>query len=83
MDLSWILFPPFRGGQGRALLKDPISCDSTGSEMLSVLITLLGQFEIHCHSEPEYSYAATEFIEDNNFQKRPGKWHSLYTLMTA
>lgn len=79
---EWILYLP--NGQGRAELKDPMSCDSVGSEILSALTTLLGRFGRHCHPMPRCSHAATVFIEDSNVQRKLGRWHSSsMTLMTA
>lgn len=66
------------------MLEDPMSCDSVGSEILSALMTLLGQFGRHCHPMPRCSHAAMEFIEDSNVQRKLGRCHSsLMTSVTA
>ena len=41
-----------------------------GSEILSALMTLLGQLESRHRPAPRYSYAATEFIENSDIQSR-------------
>lgn len=61
------------------MLKDPKACDLAGSEIVCINDSP-GTVWKSPSSVPRYSYAAMQFIEDDTFQRRLGRWHSLFLM---